>query len=126
MTAQHAVRQGRTAAHNVAASCGHGDRRPYRYREVGFAVDLGGAQAATDPFGVPLSGLIAKAATRGYHLASLPGNRARVVTDWLLDVLLPRQVVQLGLVRAPSYRWRTPPPELPVLPHSQSYGTRPA
>ncbi|MET8682128.1 hypothetical protein ABZW18_32285 [Streptomyces sp. NPDC004647] len=33
MTAQHAVRQGRTAAHNIAASCGHGDRSPYRYRE---------------------------------------------------------------------------------------------
>jgi NADH:ubiquinone reductase (H+-translocating) len=31
MTAQHAVRQGRLAARNVAASIGHGDRRAYRH-----------------------------------------------------------------------------------------------
>jgi NADH:ubiquinone reductase (H+-translocating) len=116
MTAQHAVRQGRTAARNVAASCGHGRRRPYRYREIGFAVDLGGAQAAANPFGVPLSGLPAKAATRGYHLASLPGNRARVATEWLLDVLLPRPAVQLGLVRGPAVPLENAAPELPVLP----------
>jgi NADH:ubiquinone reductase (H+-translocating) len=116
MTAQHAVRQGRTAARNVAASCGHGRSRPYRYREIGFAVDLGGPQAAANPFGVPLSGPLAKAATRGYHLASLPGNRTRVATDWLLDVVLPRQAVQLGLVRGPVVPLENAAPELPVLP----------
>jgi NADH:ubiquinone reductase (H+-translocating) len=122
MTAQHAVRQGRTAAHNVAASCGQGHRRPYRYRDIGFAVDLGGAQAATDPFGVPLSGPLAKATTRGYHLASMPGNRARVATDWLLDLLLPRQAVQLGLVRGPVVPLENTAPELPVLPRGLHLG----
>jgi NADH dehydrogenase len=47
---------------------------------------------------VPLSGIVAKAVTRGYHLLSMPGNRVRVAADWLLDLLLPRQGVQLGLV----------------------------
>jgi NADH dehydrogenase len=36
--------------------------------------------------------------TRGYHLLSMPGNRVRVAADWLLDAVLPRQGVQLGLV----------------------------
>ena len=100
MTAQHAVRQGRTVAQNIAASYGTGRRRSYRHRGLGFVVDLGGADAVANPLGVPLRGPVAKAVTRGYHLMSLPGNRARVAADWLLDAVLPRQVVQLGLVDA--------------------------
>ncbi|MYS48111.1 FAD-dependent oxidoreductase, partial [Streptomyces sp. SID5998] len=97
MTAQHAWRQGRTAAVNVAASLGVGMARPYRHRDLGFVVDLGGARAAANPLGVPLSGLAAGAVTRGYHLAAMPGNRVRVAADWLLNAVLPRQAVQLGL-----------------------------
>lgn len=99
MTAQHAERQGRVAANNIAASLGHGERRAYRHRDLGFVVDLGGAKAAADPLGVPLSGIVAKAITRGYHLLALPSNRVRVATDWLLDAILHRQAVQFGLVR---------------------------
>ncbi len=100
MTAQHAVRQGRLAARNIAASLGRGRRRAYRHRDLGFVVDLGGAKAAASPLGVPISGLLAKLVTRGYHLASLPANRVRVACDWLLDAVLGRQVVQFGLVRS--------------------------
>jgi len=85
MTAQHAQRQVRRAAANLAASLGHGRRHPYRHHDLGFVVDLGGAKAAANPLGVPLSGLAAKAVTRGYHLAVIPANRARVAADWLLD-----------------------------------------
>jgi NADH:ubiquinone reductase (H+-translocating) len=102
MTAQHAQRQGRRAAANLAASLGHRRAHPYRHHDLGFVVDLGGAKAAANPLGVPLSGLPAKAVTRGYHLAVIPANRVRVATDWLLDALLPRQTVQLGLVRGPA------------------------
>ncbi|MEU0487373.1 NAD(P)/FAD-dependent oxidoreductase, partial [Streptosporangium sp. NPDC006013] len=56
MTAQHAGRQGRRAAHNIAASYGRGRLRPYRHNDLGFVVDLGGAAAAANPLGVPLSG----------------------------------------------------------------------
>ncbi|MFG1605334.1 NAD(P)/FAD-dependent oxidoreductase [Actinoplanes sp. NPDC049265] len=98
MTAQHATRQGTTVAKNIAASYGHGRRRAYKHHDLGFVVDLGGLDAAANPLGVPLSGLPAKAVTRGYHLLSMPGNRVRVAADWLLDAVLPRQGVQLGLV----------------------------
>jgi NADH dehydrogenase len=102
MTAQHAQRQGRRAAANLAASLGWGRRRAYRHHDLGFVVDLAGTKAAANPLGVPLSGLAAKAVTRGYHLAAIPANRARIAADWLLDALLPRQPVQLGLVRGPA------------------------
>jgi NADH dehydrogenase len=98
MTAQHATRQGATVAKNIAASYGHGRRRAYKHHDLGFVVDLGGLDSAANPLGIPLSGPVAKAVTRGYHLLAMPGNRVRVSADWLLDVLLPRQGVQLGLV----------------------------
>jgi NADH dehydrogenase len=100
MTAQHATRQGTAVARNIAASYGHGRRRAYRHHDLGFVVDLGGLDAAANPVGVPLSGVVAKAVTRGYHLLSMPGNRVRVAADWLLDAVLPVQGVQLGLVSA--------------------------
>ncbi|MFF5533358.1 NAD(P)/FAD-dependent oxidoreductase [Streptomyces cinerochromogenes] len=127
MTAQHAWRQGRVAAENVAGSLGLGRRRrPYRHRDLGFAVDLGGVQAAANPFGVPLSGPAAGAVTRGYHLAALPGNRIRVTADWLLDALLPRQGVQLGLVRAWSVPLDTASPELARVPDGSQRPSAPA
>ncbi|MCX4884879.1 NAD(P)/FAD-dependent oxidoreductase [Streptomyces sp. NBC_00847] len=114
MTAQHAWRQGKIAALNVAASLGRGDGelRPYRHRDLGFVVDLGGMKAAAHPLGVSLPGVAAGAITRGYHLAAMPGNRVRVAADWLLDAVLPRQAVQLGLVRSWSVPLDTSSPEL--------------
>jgi NADH dehydrogenase len=98
MTAQHAQRQGKRAAGNIAATFGHGTRRPYKHHDLGFVVDLGGRQAAANPLHIPLSGLPAKAVARGYHLLSLPGNRARTAADWVTEAILPPQAVQLGLV----------------------------
>jgi NADH:ubiquinone reductase (H+-translocating) len=99
-TAQHAERQGRLAARNVAASLGYGKAVDYRHRDLGFAVDLGGWDAVASPFGVSLAGLPGLAATRGYHLLALPsnGNRIRVALDWLLDWAMRPQLAQLGFL----------------------------
>jgi NADH dehydrogenase len=113
MTAQHAQRQGKRAAQNVAASLGRGERAPYRHRDLGFIVDLGGAQAAANPLGIHLSGPLAKAVARGYHLAAMPANRARVAVDWALEAVLPRQGVQLGLVHSTAVPLDSDAPELP-------------
>jgi NADH dehydrogenase len=60
---------------------------------------------------VPLSGLAAKAVTRGYHLTAMPGNPIRTAVDWAVDALLPRQRVQLGLVRSSAVPLDTIPPD---------------
>jgi NADH dehydrogenase len=98
MTAQHAVRQGKVVANNVAAAHGMARPRRYKHHDLGFVVDLGGFSAAANPLGVPLSGLPAKVVTRAYHLAAIPANRARIASDWLLDAVQHRQAVRLGLV----------------------------
>jgi NADH dehydrogenase len=98
MTAQHAQRQGKAAARNVAATLGHGTRKPYRHRDLGFVVDLGGWQAVANPLHIPISGPLAAIITRGYHVYALPANRVRVATDWFNEVIDHRQFVQLGLI----------------------------
>ena len=102
MTAQHAERQGKTVARNVAASLGHGAARPYRHRDLGLVVDLSGMKAVADPLGLPLTGFPAKVATRAYHLLAMPANRFRILLDWVVDAFARRQAVQLGLVRSPA------------------------
>ena len=116
MTAQHAVRQGQLVANNIAASYGIGrhQRREYKHRDLGFVVDLAGTQAAADPFGIRLAGLPAKAVTRGYHLLSMPSNRVRIAADWALDAVLPRQLVQMGIVRSGSFPLTAGTPEHPT------------
>ncbi|WP_410659368.1 NAD(P)/FAD-dependent oxidoreductase [Amycolatopsis sp. lyj-112] len=113
MTAQHAERQGKLAGKNVAASLGHGSHGTYRHHDLGFVVDLGAHQAAANPLHIPLSGLAAKAVTRGYHLLAMPGNRLRTATDWALEAVSKRQTVQLGLVRSAAVPLDTDSPELP-------------
>jgi NADH:ubiquinone reductase (H+-translocating) len=114
MTGQHAVRQGRVAAHNVAASLAGAAPRRYKHHDLGFVVDLAGRDAVANPLGVAVSGLPAKVVTRGYHLLAIPGNRIRVGSDWLLDALLSRQAVQTGLVTAAAVPLDTAVPLDPV------------
>lgn len=118
MTAQHASRQGALAGRNVAASLGYGQTRSYKHHDLGFVVDLGGWQAAANPLQIPLSGLAAKVVTRGYHLVAMPGNRVRTAVDWLLDAVLGRQSVQLGIVRSAAVPLDTsaPPADHPEPP----------
>lgn len=106
--AQHAVRQGRTLAGNVAASLGHGTPSAYRHRNLGLVVDLGPGFAVANPLGVPLSGMPAKALTRGYHLAAMPraANRAQVAADYLTGLGRSRPIVSLGLIDTERARFR--------------------
>ncbi|WP_132301529.1 NAD(P)/FAD-dependent oxidoreductase [Kribbella sp. VKM Ac-2568] len=104
MTAQHAQRQGKLVARNVAASLTGHDLEPYQHHDLGFLVDLGGRKAAANPLHIPLSGLAAKTVTRGYHLLSLPGNRTRTAADWAINAMMPPRAVQLGLVSADRVR----------------------
>ncbi len=102
MTAQHAERQGRRIAKNVAASLGTGKAEPYKHHDLGFVVDLGGLAAAINPLHIPLNGPQASLITRGYHLYSMSGNRMRVLTDWVLNGITPAEVTALGLVSPKS------------------------
>ena len=102
MTAQHAQRQGKQVARNVAASIGTGKAKPYRHRDLGFLVDLGGLAGAANPLHIPLSGAAANAVTRGYHLSAMSGNRMRVLTDWALNAVTPQEESSVTAISADS------------------------
>lgn len=98
-TAQHATRQGKVLARNVAASLGYGTPKHYKHRDMGLVVDLGPRHAVANPLGVQLSGLPAKLVTRGYHLLAIPRfvNRWAVSLAYLTDAVFDRSVVSMGL-----------------------------
>jgi NADH dehydrogenase len=102
MTAQHAQRQGKLVARNVAASLDMGTAQPYRHHDLGFLVDLGGLAAAANPLHIPLSGPAANVVTRGYHLSAMSGNRLRVFTDWSLNLVTAPEATSLGVISAQS------------------------
>ena len=85
-TAQHATRQAVVAADNVVASLRGESLREYKHHDLGLVVDLGGTQAVAHPLKLRLTGMLAQAVTRGYHLYALPltRTRARVVANWIL------------------------------------------
>jgi NADH dehydrogenase len=98
-TAQHATRQGKVLARNVAASLGYGTGKRYKHRNLGLVVDLGPRYAVANPLNVHLSGFPAKAVTRAYHLYAIPRavNRWAVSLAYLTDALFARSVVSIGL-----------------------------
>ena len=102
-TAQHAIRQGRVVAHNVAAALGPGGRpRRFRYKTKGVFVDMGRRKAVAMTGPVTWSGTPAWILARSYHLAAMPGigRRARLLVDWNIGLLFGRDTAELGGVAA--------------------------
>ena len=94
-TAQHALRQGRAVADNIAAIIAGRAPVDFRFQTIGVLVALGHRTAAAEIRGHRFSGLVAWLMWRGIYLAKLPGTekRVRVLLDWLLELVFPRDIV---------------------------------
>jgi NADH:ubiquinone reductase (H+-translocating) len=103
-TAQHAIRQGRRAAENVAAALAGGKTKPFRYRTLGVFVDMGQHQAVAQMLGIPLRGFPAWFAARTYHLMMMPGvaRRVRLAADWTTGLFFGRASAELGQLGHPA------------------------
>ncbi len=97
-TAQHALRQGRVVADNVAATLAGRRLRKFRYRTLGVFVDMGQHKAVATMMGLRLRGFPAWFAARTYHLLAMPGpaRRARLVADWTVGLFFGRASAELG------------------------------
>src|SRR3954451_9948487 len=100
---QHAIRQGRTVGHNVAAALGDGRRRAFSYKTLGVFVDMGRHQAVAETLGIRWRGFPAWFLARTYHLSQMPGwrRRVRLVTDWTVGLLFGRDSSELGQLGHP-------------------------
>jgi NADH dehydrogenase len=103
-TAQHAIRQGRRVARNVAAELGVGGHvKPFTYKTKGVFVDMGRHQAVASTMGIRWRGFPAWFLARTYHLANMPGTKRklRLVVDWTVSLLFSRDTSELGQLGHP-------------------------
>ena len=103
-TAQHAIRQARRVARNVAAELGAGGKvRPFTYKTKGVFVDMGRHQAVASTMGIRWRGFPAWFLARTYHLANMPGwhRKSRLLVDWTVSLLFPRDTSELGQIGNP-------------------------
>jgi NADH dehydrogenase len=98
-TCQHALRQARRLAKNLA-----GERKPYRYRMLGQVATLGRYKGIAQVPGALLRGFPGWFVTRTYHLYQLPllTRKLRVVADWTTALFFRRDIAELGTLGHPE------------------------
>ena len=102
-TAQFALREARTLAHNIRASLKGKALEPFSFRSRGAFCVIGHHTACAEltvPFvrekSVQFSGLLAWLMWRGIYLSKLRGldRKVRVLTDWVIELFFPPDIVQ--------------------------------
>jgi NADH dehydrogenase len=108
-TAQHALRQAKRLAGNVAASIRGRPVRAFRYRNRGQLVSLGRYRGiARLPGRIRLHGFPPWWLHRSYHVARMPtvNRKVRISLDWTVALFFPRDVVALGSLQRPRDAFR--------------------
>src|SRR5207237_8224724 len=97
-TSQHAIRQGKTVARNVAAMLGVGKSAPFTYRTMGQFVNLGRYKAVARVGGRTFRGFPAWWLARTYHMSQIPGpmRKVRAVADWTIGLPFGRDIAEVG------------------------------
>ncbi|GAB2769909.1 NAD(P)/FAD-dependent oxidoreductase [Streptomyces daliensis] len=101
--AQHAVRQARTLADNLAACLQGAELSDYRHSYAGSVASLGLHKGVAHVYGRKLKGYPAWFMHRAYHLSRVPtfNRKARVLAEWTLAGLFKREIVSLGSLEHP-------------------------
>lgn len=101
-TAQFALRQGKTVARNIVAAIAGRPAVRFGFTGLGEMVSLGNYAAVAELFGkIKVAGPLAWLMYRTFYLMRLPGleRKLRVLLDWNLDLVFPRDLVQLSIQR---------------------------
>ncbi|MES1256770.1 MAG: FAD-dependent oxidoreductase, partial [Acidobacteriota bacterium] len=115
-TAQHALREAKTAARNIAAVLRGGTPVPFDFRTIGQLAAIGRRTGVARIFGFNFSGFVAWWLWRTIYLSKLPRfeKKCRVAIDWTLDLLFSKDFVQFQTLRAPVMSVRMAPPDAPL------------
>jgi NADH dehydrogenase len=102
-TAQHALREARTVARNVATDLAGGRSSAFDFRTIGQLAAIGRRTGVARFFGINFSGFFAWWLWRTVYLSKLPRieKKLRVAIDWTLDLMFTKDFVQFLTVRAP-------------------------
>ena len=99
--AQHAVREAKQLARNVAAvATRSGAPAPFIFRALGTMASLGHYRAVAMVFGVPLTGFPAWWLRRTYYLLQMPrwDRRVRIVLDWTVALFFRPDITKVELL----------------------------
>ncbi|MEU9116931.1 NAD(P)/FAD-dependent oxidoreductase [Streptomyces sp. NPDC048483] len=101
--AQHAVRQAKVLAENVAATVRGGPIENYEHKYAGSVASLGLHKGVAHVYGRKLKGYPAWFMHRAYHLSRVPtfNRKARILAEWTLAGLFKREIVSLGSLENP-------------------------
>jgi NADH dehydrogenase len=93
-TAQHAIREGKVVAQNIAAALLGRPLRRFSFKTIGLLASIGRRTGVARIFGFNFSGFFAWWLWRTIYLSKLPGldKKIRVAFDWTLDLLFPKDV----------------------------------
>jgi len=100
-TAQHAIREARTAADNIIAGVQGRSGRPFRFPGLGQLAAIGRRTGVAQILGFRFSGFIAWLLWRAIYLAKLPRleRKVRVALDWGLDLVFSKDLVEIQTSR---------------------------
>jgi NADH:quinone reductase (non-electrogenic) len=95
-TAQHALRQGKVLARNLAAAIQGGEKQPFVFSTIGQLAAIGRRTGVANIMGINFSGFIAWWLWRSIYLSKLPRleKKVRVALGWTLDLLFTKDLVQ--------------------------------
>ncbi|MFJ7070678.1 NAD(P)/FAD-dependent oxidoreductase [Streptomyces sp. NPDC101115] len=123
--AQHALRQTKVLAENIAASLRGRPLKDYAYAYAGSVASLGLHKGVAHVYGRKLKGYPAWFMHRAYHLSRVPtfNRKARVLAEWTLSGLFKREIVSLGSLEHPRAEFElaaAPPPPPKDPSHDES------
>jgi NADH dehydrogenase len=97
--AQHALREARVLARNIAGVLDGQPPQPFVYNTLGMMGSLGHAKAFGQLLGMRVRGLPAWFVRRTYYLLQMPGwrRRVRIMIDWTFALLFRPDIVKISL-----------------------------
>jgi NADH dehydrogenase len=100
-TAQHALREGKAVARNIAAAIRGGQKKPFVFKTIGQLAAIGKRTGVARIFGFKFSGFVAWWLWRTIYLSKLPRfeKKLRAAIDWTLDLIFSKDLVQFQTVR---------------------------
>jgi NADH dehydrogenase len=107
--AQHAVRQGKLLAKNLVAGLRGEGIKPYFHKNMGAVAGLGIGVGVFQYRNIAVTGLLAWFMHRGYHGLAMPmwERKIRVLSGWILNFLLKRDVVSIEAKKSPRLVFET-------------------
>jgi NADH dehydrogenase len=114
--AQHALREARVLAQNIAAVLDGRPTRPFVYSTLGMMGSLGHCQAFGQLLKIRLRGFPAWFVRRTYYLLQMPTwrRRLRIMIDWTFALLFRPDIVKVSLDSERVEYWREGDPERAV------------